>query len=49
MPVLAIFTPQVATGTGEAKPVVPRRKVIKGSLFNWSYINDSRFSIDERI
>ena len=49
MPVLAIFTPQVATCTGEAQPEMAWDEMIEGGLFNRPNINDRRFAINDRI
>ena len=49
MPVLAILTPQIATGTSEAQSEVAGDKMIKGRLFNRPNIYDRGFALNDRI
>ena len=49
MPVLTMFTSEVATGTGDAEPEMTGNEMIDGSFLNWADINDRRITIDKTI
>jgi hypothetical protein len=49
MPVLAIFAPEVATGTGDAQSEMAGKEVIDRCFFNGSNIHNRRFPINDAI
>ena len=49
MPVLAVFTSQVATRTGDAKPKMAGDEMVERCLFNGTDIDSSRIAIYESI
>ena len=49
MPVLTVFTSQVATRTGEAEPKMAGDEMVDGSFLNGADIDDGRIAIDEGI
>ena len=49
MPVLTVFTPEVAAWTGEAETGVARNEMVERSFFNGADINGAGFSVNDRV
>jgi len=49
MPVLTVFTSQVATRTGDAEPKMAGDEMVDRSFLNGADIDDRRIAIDEGI
>jgi hypothetical protein len=49
MPVLAIFTPEIATGTGDTEPEMTWEEMIERRLFNGANIHHRGFPINDAI
>jgi|PlaIllAssembly_1097288.scaffolds.fasta_scaffold3152577_1 hypothetical protein len=49
MPVLTVFTSEVATGTGDAEPKMTGDEMVDGSFLNGADIDDRRMVISQSI